>query len=164
MTVGEDCELQHGWRRRLATLTSSPTFISSSWRAGNMTAALISFLSFCHMQLGWNFNMLVSKLGGVNCLWPFMVISQIYGNSNFSHNFWQLALMGKFMTKIWVAINLTQDHKWSIPLASLLHTVHLGLSRHLVVPTLPRYNQWKMEDDHTYHKMKVHDNTNHHMV
>ena len=47
---------------------------------------LMSLLSFYHMQLGWIFNMLVSDLGGVNWLWPFMVLSQIYGCSNFSHN------------------------------------------------------------------------------
>ena len=33
-------------------------------------------------------------------LWPFMVIGQIYGISNFRHNFCQLALLGKYMNKI----------------------------------------------------------------
>ena len=32
--------------------------------------------------------------------------------------FLKLVLLGKFMTKILAAINLAQDHKWSIPLAS----------------------------------------------
>ena len=30
---------------------------------------LMSLLSFYHVQSGWNFNMLVSKLAGVNWLW-----------------------------------------------------------------------------------------------
>ena len=34
--------------------------------------------------------------------------------------FLKLVLLGKFMTKILAAINLAQDHKWSIPLASVL--------------------------------------------
>ena len=37
---------------------------------------LMSLLSFYHVQLGWSFNMLVSELGGVNCLWPFMVFER----------------------------------------------------------------------------------------
>ena len=37
--------------------------------------------------------MLVSELGGVNWLWAFMVNGQIYGISNFGHNFCQLALL-----------------------------------------------------------------------
>ena len=71
-----------------------------------------SLLSLFLVQLGWNFNMLVSDLGGVNWLWPFMVLSQIYGRSNFSHNFCQLTLLARFMAKIWDAINLAQYHKW----------------------------------------------------
>ena len=39
------------------------------------------------------------------------------------------------------------------------YTGDLGLHRHLAVPVLPSYIQWKMEDNHTYHNMKVHDNT-----
>ena len=39
--------------------------------------------------------MLVSELAGVNWLWPFMVLGQIYGCKNFGHNFCQLALLGK---------------------------------------------------------------------
>ena len=54
------------------------------------------------------------------CLWPFTVQDHIYGRSNFGHRFCLLALLTKFMVKIWAAINLAQDHKWSIPLASLL--------------------------------------------
>ena len=52
-------------------------------------------------------------------------------------------------------------------LAMLLYydiTVRTELHQHPVVPTLQTYIQWKMEGDHTYHKMKVHDNTIHHMV
>ena len=40
---------------------------------------------------------------------------QIYGCSNFGHKFCLLALLAKFMAK-----NLAQDHKWLIPVASLL--------------------------------------------
>ena len=43
-------------------------------------------------------------------------------------------------------------------------TGDLELSRRLAVPALPSYIQLKMEDDHTYHNMNVHDNTIHHMV
>ena len=32
-------------------------------------------------------------------------------------------------------------------------TVDLEVSRHLAVPALLSYIQWKMEDDHTYHNM-----------
>ena len=32
-------------------------------------------------------------------------------------------------------------------------TGDIELSRHLAVPALPSYIQWKMEDDHTYHNM-----------
>ena len=46
----------------------------------------------------------------------------------------------------------------------MLVTVRTELHRHPVVPTLQTYIQWKMEGEHTYHKMKVHDNTIHHMV
>ena len=41
-------------------------------------------------------------------------------------------------------------------------TGDIELSRHLAVPTLPSYIQWKMEDDHTYLNRQVHDNTIHH--
>ena len=54
------------------------------------------------------------------CKWAKILISWCQSLRNFGHNFCQLALMGKFMTKILAAINLSQDHKWSIPLASLL--------------------------------------------
>ena len=40
----------------------------------------------------------------------------------FDQNFCQLALLGKWQ-KIWTAINLAKDHKWSIPMASLLTTI-----------------------------------------
>ena len=79
---------------------------------------LMSLLSLFLVQLGWNFNMLVSDLGGVNWLWPFMVLSQIYGCSNFSHNFCQLTLLARFMAKIWDAINLAEYHKWPKPVYS----------------------------------------------
>ena len=59
--------------------------------------------------------MSVSELGGVNYLWPFMVIGQIYGISNFGNNFYQLALLAKFMAKILDAINLANYHKWPKP-------------------------------------------------
>ena len=62
--------------------------------------------------------MLVSELGAVNWLLPFMVLGQIYGRSNFGHNFCQLALLAKFMANILAVVNLAQDHKWSIPMAS----------------------------------------------
>ena len=39
------------------------------------------------------------------------------------------------------------------------HTGDSELSRLFAVPALPSYIQWKMEDDHTYHNMKVHNNT-----
>ena len=47
--------------------------------------------------------MLVSDLAAVNWLWSFIVLDQIYGRSNFGHKFCLLALLAKFMTKIWVA-------------------------------------------------------------
>ena len=79
-----------------------------------------SLLSLFLVQMGTAINMLVSEHGAVNWLWSLMVLGQIYGYSNFGHNFCQLALLAIFMAKIWLAINLAQDHKWSIPLASLL--------------------------------------------
>ena len=45
-----------------------------------------SLLSLFHVLLGWSFNMLVSDLAGVNWLWPFMLLSQIYGISNLAIN------------------------------------------------------------------------------
>ena len=36
------------------------------------------------------------------------------------HNFCRLSLLGKFITNIWAAISLAKDHKWSIPMASIL--------------------------------------------
>ena len=59
-----------------------------------------SLLSLFLVLLTRDFNILVSELAGVNCFWPFIVPGQIYGRSNFGHNFCQLALLGKFMTKI----------------------------------------------------------------
>ena len=52
----------------------------------------------------------------------------IFGNrpdgiSNFSHNFCLLALLTTFLAKIWAAINLAQDHEWSIPMVSLLQHI-----------------------------------------
>jgi len=64
--------------------------------------------------------MLVPDLAAVIWLWPFTVQDHIYGRSNFGHRFCLLALLTKFMVKILAAINLAQDHKWSISLASLL--------------------------------------------
>ena len=49
-----------------------------------------------------------------------MVLGQDYGRSNYGHKFCLLALLAKLMVKIWSAINLAQNHKWSIPMASLL--------------------------------------------
>ena len=59
---------------------------------------------------------------------------------------------------------LTQPPQYPHSMTSLPANGHLELSWHLVVPTLLSYIQWKMDDDHTYHNMKVHDNTIHHMV
>ena len=40
------------------------------------------------------------------------------------------ALLGKFITKIWAATNLTQDHKWSIYCRKLWHQ-HIKISARL---------------------------------
>ena len=45
------------------------------------------------MQMGKDFNMLVSDLATVNWLWPFIVLDQIYGRSNFGLEFCLLALI-----------------------------------------------------------------------
>ena len=74
-----------------------------------------SLRSLFLVLLGWDFNLLVSELGAVNWLWPFMVLGQIYGRSNFGQNFCQLTLLAKIMAKIWDAINLAQCHKWLKP-------------------------------------------------
>ena len=76
--------------------------------------------------------MLVPDLAAVIWLWPFTVQDHIYGRSNFGHRFCLLALLTKFMVKIWVAINMVLNCKWPKPdYSSKVRHQHIKILAHL---------------------------------
>ena len=65
--------------RNVNIYEESPRGAASGLTRCNFFRLQTSLLSLFHVLLGQNFNMLVSDLGAVNWLWPFMVLGQIYG-------------------------------------------------------------------------------------
>ena len=60
------------------TYKESPRGAASGMSRCNFFRFQTSLLNLFLVQIGYDFNMLVSELGGVNWLWPFMVLDQIY--------------------------------------------------------------------------------------
>ena len=111
----------HNWKYMLHMRSHSKNQ-HLGWRLVSFSLFLVTSEIFCpeYFLCKWAKILIWWCLAAVNWFWPFIVLDHIYGRSNFGHKLCLLALLAKFMAKIWAAINMAQDHKWSIPMASLL--------------------------------------------